>query len=153
VRNEFNAISINSEAHGEQTFIGRGAGMMPTAGAVVGDLFTLLNHEFVPSLLSGERLDIPVVDRQDVRCRYYVRFMVEDQPGVLSTVSSELARRGISIASVVQHESSIDPQKGVPLVVITHETTVGAMAQAVAAIDINDAVLQPTHTIRIMDTL
>ncbi len=153
VHNEFNAVAINSEAHGEQLFIGKGAGMMPTAGAVVGDLFTLLNHERVPSLFSQPRLDLPVVDRNDVRCRYFARFTVKDQPGVIAAVSSELAGRGISIASVVQRENTVDPERGVPLVVITHETTVGALAAAVAAIDHRDIMLQPAHTIRIMDAL
>jgi homoserine dehydrogenase len=153
VSNEFNAVAINCEAHGEQLFTGKGAGMMPTAGAVVGDLFSLLNHEKVPSLLSETRLDLPVVDRKDVRCRYFARFTVKDQPGVIAAVSSELASRGISIASVVQHENKIDPERGVPLVVITYETTVGAMAEAVAAIDRHDIMMQPAHTIRIMDSL
>ncbi len=153
VSNEFNAVAINCVAHGEQLFTGKGAGMMPTAGAVVGDLFSLLNHEKVPSLLSEARLDLPVVDRKDVRCRYFARFTVKDQPGVIAAVSSELASRGISIASVVQHENKIDPERGVPLVVITYETTVGAMAEAVAAIDSRDIMLQPAHTIRIMDSL
>ncbi len=153
VSNEFNAVAINTEAHGEQLFTGKGAGMMPTAGAVVGDLFTLLNHDKVPSLLSEPRLNLPVVDRNDVRCRYFARFMVKDQPGVIAAVSSELASRGISIASVVQHENTVDPERGVPLVVITYETTVGAMTEAVAAIDRHDIMLQPAHTIRIMDSL
>ena len=153
VSNEFNAVAIKSEAHGEQTFIGKGAGMMPTAGAVIGDLYTLLNHDNVTSLLSESRLDIPIVDSKNVRCRYFTRFTVKDQPGVISAVSGELAARGISIASVVQHEKAVDPRQGVPLVVITHETTAGAMSEAVAAIDRLDVMLQPAHTIRIMDTL
>ncbi len=153
VSNEYNAVAINSEAHGEQLFTGKGAGMMPTAGAVVGDLFSLLNHEKIPSLLAETRLDLPVVDRKDVRCRYFARFTVKDQPGVIAAVSSELASRGISIASVVQHENKIDPERGVPLVVITYETTVGAMAEAVAAIDRRDIMMQPAHTIRIMESL
>ena len=153
VKNEFNAISIDSEAHHLQTYIGKGAGMMPTAGAVVGDLFTLLVHRKVHSVFAEKRLDLPVLDRNDIRCRYYIRLIVRDQPGVLARVSSALADRDISIASVVQRENSTDPERGVPLVIITHETTVGAMAQAVRVINKEMVVLEPTHTIRIMDAL
>jgi len=153
VKNEFNAISIDSEAHHLQTYIGKGAGMMPTAGAVVGDLFTLVNHRSVPSIFTEKRLDLPVLNRDDIRCRYYLRIIVRDQPGVLSSVSSALAGKNISIASVVQRENSSDPERGVPLVIITHETTVGAIAQSVQVINQEQVVLEPAHTIRIMDAL
>ncbi|HLA40476.1 MAG TPA: homoserine dehydrogenase, partial [Candidatus Glassbacteria bacterium] len=55
VRNEFNAITINSQAHQEQTYIGKGAGMLPTAAAVVGDLFTLATRGALPSAFTEER--------------------------------------------------------------------------------------------------
>ena len=153
VKNEFNAISIDSEAHHLQTYIGKGAGMLPTAGAVVGDLFTLLSHRNVPSIFAEKRLDLPALDRNDIRCRYYLRIIVRDQPGVLARISNALAERNISIASVVQREDSPDPERGVPLVIITHETTVGAIAQAVLVINQEQVVLEPAHTIRIMDAL
>ena len=153
MKNEFNGISIDSQAHHLQTYIGKGAGMMPTAGAVVGDLFTLICHRNVPSIFAEKRLDLPVLDRNDIRCRYYIRLIVRDQPGVLARVSNTLAGEDISIASVLQREDSQDPERGVPLVIITHETTVGAMAQAVRKIDQEKVVLEPAHTIRIMDTL
>ncbi len=153
VKNEFNAISIDSEAHHLQTYIGKGAGMMPTAGAVVGDLFTLVNRRSVPSIFAKKRLDLPVLDRNDIRCRYYIRLIIKDQSGVLARVSNALAERNISIASVVQRENSSDPERGVPLVIITHETTVSAMAKAVLVINQEQVVLEPAHTIRIMDAL
>ena len=153
VKNEFNAISIDSQAHHLQTYIGKGAGMMPTAGAVASDLFTLICHRSVPSIFAEKRLDLPVLDRNDIKCRYYIRLIVRDQPGVLARVSNALAAKKISIASVLQRENSQDPERGVPLVIITHETTVGAMAQAVREIDREKVVLEPAHTIRIMDTL
>lgn len=153
VKNEFNAISIDSEAHHLQTYIGKGAGMLPTAGAVVGDLFTLLSHRNVPSIFAEKRLDLPALDRNDIRCRYYLRLIVRDQPGVLARISNALAEKNISIASVVQREDSPDPERGVPLVIITHETTVGAIAQAVRVINQEQVVLEPAHTIRIMDAL
>lgn len=153
VKNEFNAISIDSQAHHLQTYIGKGAGMMPTASAVVGDLFTLVNHRNVHSIFAEKRLDLPVLDRNDIRCRYYLRLIVRDQPGVLARISNALADRNISIASVVQRENSPDPNHGVPLVIITHETTVGAIAKAVRVINKEQVVLEPAHTIRIMEAL
>ena len=153
VRNEYNAITINSAAHHEQTYIGKGAGMMPTAAAIVGDLNTLATHDSLRSAFTLDRLDLPILDRKDVHCRYYMRLTVKDQPGVLARVSRALADKKISIASVVQKENLIDPERGVPLIIITHETTVGHMTDAVKIIDREKVVLEPARTIRIMDSL
>jgi len=153
VKDEFNAIMINAMAHHQHTYIGKGAGMMPTAGAVLGDLYTLLGDRKVRTVFAEEPLNLPVLDHAAVRGRFYLRLTVKDQPGVLARVSSALAARSISIASVVQKESSEDLERGVPLVIITHETTVGAVADAVSVIDEESIVLEPTHTIRIMDVL
>ncbi|OGF98068.1 MAG: hypothetical protein A3F83_16150 [Candidatus Glassbacteria bacterium RIFCSPLOWO2_12_FULL_58_11] len=153
VKNEFNAIAINCEAHQEQIYIGKGAGMMPTAGAIVGDLYTLLNHRELPSAFAERSLDLRLLERSDIKCRYYLRLTVKDQPGVLARVSSALADKKISIASVVQKENSSDPARGVPLMIITHTTTVGAIAEAVRVIDRESIILEPAHTIRIMDVL
>jgi len=53
----------------------------------------------------------------------------------------------------VQKENSSDPDRGVPLMIITHTTTVGAIAEAVRVIDRESIILEPAHTIRIMDVL
>ncbi|RLF30788.1 MAG: homoserine dehydrogenase [Thermoplasmata archaeon] len=153
VKNEFNAIMINSEAHHEHTYIGKGAGMMPTAGAVVGDLYTLVNHRNIPTVFAEEQIDLPLLERTEVKCRFYLRLMVKDQPGVLARVSSALAARNISIASVIQKETEEDPKKEVPLVIITHEAAVGAVDEAVRVINKEPVVMDPTHIIRIMDVL
>lgn len=153
VRNEFNAVMVNSWAHHEHTYIGKGAGMMPTAGAVIGDLYNLTEGRRIRTSFTEERLDLPVLDRELVRGRFYIRATVKDQPGVFARISGVLAEHGISIASVVQKESGGEPHLGVPLVIITHETTVGAVNVAAKEIDKAPVVLEPVHIIRIMDVL
>ncbi|HUU27969.1 MAG TPA: homoserine dehydrogenase [archaeon] len=153
VKNEFNAIMVNCMAHHEHTYIGKGAGMMPTAGAVVGDLYTLVSGRNVLTSFAEKRINFPVLRRSEVKGRFYLRLTVKDQPGVLAKVSSALAARNISIASVVQKENSEDPRRGVPLVIITHETTVGQVDDAVEVINPEPIILEPTHIIRIMDVL
>ncbi len=127
--------------------------MMPTAGAVLGDLYTLVNGHRVRSALAEQRLDLPILDRYAVRGRFYLRMMVQDRPGVIARVGAVLADHGISIASVVQKEQTEDPARSVPLVFITHETTVGAVGAAVEVINREPVTLEPTHIIRIMDVL
>ncbi|MEA1997394.1 MAG: ACT domain-containing protein, partial [Gemmatimonadota bacterium] len=74
-------------------------------------------------------------------------------PGVIARVGTVLSDKNISIASVVQKETGGDPETGVPLVIITRETTAGAVDQAVREIDKQSIVLEPTHTLRILDVL
>jgi homoserine dehydrogenase len=154
VKNEFNAVMVNSMAHHEHTYIGKGAGMMPTAGAVVSDLYALLSGNNIRTCFAEPRLDLPILSREEVCCRFYMRLTIVDRPGVLAAVSKELAARDISIASVMQKEPDEDPrQQGVSLLITTHETSVGRIADAVSAIDEDQCTLEPTHTLRIMDVL
>ena len=153
VKNEFNAVMINSMAHHEQTYIGKGAGMMPTAGAVVSDLYALLGKSRIRTCFAEPRLDLPILNRDEVSCRFYLRLTVVDRPGVLASASKALAARSISIASVLQKETDEDPERGVPLLITTHETTVGRVAEAISEIDKDPITLEPTRSLRIMDVL
>ena len=67
--------------------------------------------------------------------RYYLRFNVADQPSVLAEIAGMLGRQNISIASVIQHEAPEGSRGVVPLVIMTHNTTEGAIGRAVGAID------------------
>ena len=153
VKNEFNAVMINSMAHHEHTYIGKGAGMMPTAGAVVSDIYALLGKGKIRTAFTEPRLDLPMLSHNEVSCRFYLRLTAVDRPGVLASISKQLAARNISIASVLQKETGEDPGRGVPLLISTHQTTVGQVADAVRSIDADPVTLEPTHTLRIMDVL
>ena len=52
----------------------------------------------------------------DLEGRFYMRFDVVDQPGVLGQIIGRLGQHGISIASVYQHESQADRHQTVPIV-------------------------------------
>jgi homoserine dehydrogenase len=56
---------------------------------------------------------------------------VEDRPGVMAEIASVLARHQISIASVIQHEREEESHGAVPLVIMTHVATEGAMTAAI----------------------
>ena len=90
---------------------------------------------------------------EEVSGRFYLRLIVFDRPGVLASVSKALAERNISIASVLQKEAGEDPERGVPLLIITHDTTAGQVGDAVRALDRDPNTIEPTHTLRIMDVL
>ena len=127
--------------------------MMPTAGAVVSDLYVLLGKSRIRTCFAEPRLDLPILNRDEVSCRFYLRLTVVDRPGVLASASKALAARSISIASVLQKETDEDPERGVPLLITTHETTVGRVAEAISEIDKDPITLEPTRSLRIMDVL
>ncbi len=127
VNGVFNAIHLVGEFVGDMMVYGQGAGSLPTATAVVGDIIEIARNIRVnaggrvpPCSFRPEfREPVRIKPMAEVRCAYYLRFSVQDTPGVLSQLAGILAEHDISIASVLQRGRE---QGGrVPLVVITHE--------------------------------
>jgi len=124
VDGSFNAVSIFGSAVGQVTFYGRGAGMMPTASAVVADVIEvgLGNSEksFRATSLKARKEVLPLIKKiGDTLSRFYIRMMVKDQPGGLASYSRVLSKHDISISGVLQHEGS-GPDNTVPIVITTH---------------------------------
>lgn len=140
-----NAITVSGHAVGDLFLSGYGAGMMPTASAVLSDVVDLArNMRFkapgrVP--LMGYQSDavhpLPVLPVAQVVTRYYFRFSALDRPGVLSAVSGILGHHGISIESV--HQKGRKTDGAVPIVMLTHhakEADVQAALDEIAALDV-----------------
>jgi homoserine dehydrogenase len=148
----FNAVSLKGDAVGECLFYGRGAGMMPTASAVVADLVDVATGSLERSFSRlgafwGEAPRRRIRNILDTRGKYYLRFLVTDRPGVLGKISTILGHHHISILSVMQKEvRRIGP---VPLVVMTHEARERDVGAALRQIDALDVVKGKTVTIRV----
>jgi homoserine dehydrogenase len=157
VNGAMNAVYLTGDAVGPILLYGQGAGMMPTASAVVSDLIDLARNLIhgvagrVPALgwesaLSSRRLIKPI---NDLVTNYYLRFSALDQPGVLSQVSGILGKHNISIAAVIQKGRELAGT--VPIVMITHEAREADARQAMAEIDELPIVSPPTVFYRIED--
>jgi homoserine dehydrogenase len=146
VSGAYNAIRVVGDAVGCVFFHGLGAGRNPTASAVVADIIdTLLGR----TAITFKTLDLwsdrrrPAVSARDpdkISGCYYLRFNVEDRCGVMCEIAGVLSRHDISIASLIQHESDDDESLAdndniVPMVIMTHSATEGAIRKAVATID------------------
>lgn len=153
----YNALQIEGDAVGSTFFYGMGAGMMPTASAVVADIVELARNcikgisQRVPSLAFSwdELRDLRIRPMEDILTNYYLRFTAVDQPGVLSAISGVLARHDISILSVVQKGRRA--QSGVPIVMMTHEAREGAIREALKEIEDLPVTMGKTQLIRIED--
>ncbi|MFO7898894.1 MAG: homoserine dehydrogenase [Planctomycetota bacterium] len=148
----FNAVWTRGRATGDTMHYGRGAGQMPTAAAVVSDLIDVgLGRAAINAAafraLSGDLPPAGARDIAEIETRYYLRFTVVDQPGVLSAISGILGEHHISIASAIQPEQS--PEGDVPVVMLSHRAREHDLAAALAEIDRLDVVKAATQLIRI----
>jgi homoserine dehydrogenase len=135
----FNAVCVNGRALGSSVYYGQGAGMMPTATAVVADIVdaarALAGAAAAPPYgVAAEALaPTRVVPMKDITHEHYVRMELRDEPGVLGRITSILGAEKISIATVAQHEAA---RRGyVPVVMRTHQVREAAMSRALARIE------------------
>lgn len=157
VNGNFNAFHIIGNSSGSVFLYGQGAGMMPTASAVVGDLMDIAREilkevsVLVPYRSQGEdrMADIDLVPFEDIRTNYYFRFMAADQAGVLSKISGILGENNISIASVIQKGRK--EEGAVPVVMTTHKAREKDVRIALDRIAGLDVVHEKTTVIRIED--
>ena len=157
VGRNMNAVKIVGDAVGEMVLYGAGAGMMPTASAVVGDIVDAARniklgcHPRIPvfSYQPQAIQNLPLMPMDKVTTRYYVRFSALDRPGVLSNISGVLARYSISIASV--HQKGRHTQGPVPIVMLTHEAREADIQKALEEISSLDVIAEKPVLIRIED--
>ena len=149
VRGPYNAVRVVGDAVGDTLFYGRGAGEMPTASAVVGDLIDVVVGRAgltfrALDLWPGDAPPARLATPEAVRSRYYLRFSIVDRPGAIAVLAQSLGSHGISIASVIQHDPGDDSPDGVvPLVIMTHLAVESDVKAALAEIDRLD-VVRPT---------
>ena len=155
VDGSFNAISVFGNAVGETFYYGRGAGMMPTASAVVADLIDVAlgnSRRIFESLRLKPRAEVkPLLERiDDSISRFYVRVMAKDKPGVVARYGKILGDHEISISGVLQHEGS-GPSNTVPVVITTHKTQEKNMSAALADMTRSDVISGKPVCIRVVD--
>ncbi|MCU0716824.1 MAG: homoserine dehydrogenase [Pirellula sp.] len=114
VRGAYNAILVVGDAVGDMFFHGKGAGQMPTASAVVADMIdTAAGRTDITfrrlELWSDRESKIEILPYENSKGRYYMRFHVADEPGVLSQITGILGKHKVSIASIIQHEPEQAP--------------------------------------------
>jgi homoserine dehydrogenase len=142
-----NAVLVRGDEVGEVLFVGEGAGERPTASAVVSDMIDIAKAR---RLGIGPRETIfskaKVKPVSEVRSRYYLRFQVEDRPGMLGKLARVLGANGISISSVHQIEA---PARFVPLIILTHQASEEKVKNAVRLIQRSSLVKQQAVLIRV----
>ena len=135
VNGSFNAVYLHGHACQEMMLQGRGAGDMPTASAVVGDIIhaAMSDVHVHPTFANKADADATLTFQDNWNSRYFVRISATDAPGVLAKVAGWFAQENVSIATMMQKGSVEDGR--VPLIFITHGACEKAMQAALAAFD------------------
>ncbi len=135
-----NAVCLHGEALGPSMYYGAGAGMMPTATAVVADVLDVARDRVELGRPRLPPLGFPVRALSRARVRpigdvvseYYLRVQARDEPGVLARITGILGKAGISVASVVQRGRN--ERGAVPVVFRTYECRERDFRRAVARV-------------------
>jgi len=149
----YNAFYLVGNYSGPLFLFGQGAGMLPTASAVVADVIDIAKRieesRNVPEPTVPALTPLDLIPFDEVRTNYYFRFMAADRAGVLSKISGILGDHNISIASVIQKGRKKDGD--VPIVMITHEARERDVNDALEKIARLDVVRERGKVIRIED--
>ena len=149
VNDVFNAIYLRGDAVGDVMFYGRGAGMMPTGSAVVGDIMDVCRNILNDS---GARIRCTCYDEKRmlpidaVETKYYVRMNVEDRPKVLASIAGVLGENNVSIESVVQKTTGGSHAE---IIWVTHKTRESDLRAALAEIKRLPAVSSVDNWLRV----
>jgi len=111
-----NGIEVETDLLGTLHIAGSGAGQESTASGVVSDLVHLANSNINISE-STKKNKCDLVDFLSLSFQYYFYIKAEDIPGVMASITSMFAEKGIGIESIVQKEDL--KENMVPIVLIT----------------------------------
>ncbi len=155
----FNAVRLTGDFVGPTLLYGSGAGMDPTASAVMGDVMAIGRD-----ILSGARLRVPIMGccqeavqslpiqpMSEIISHYYLHFKSLDRPGVLARIAGCLGDHNISIQSMIQPERH--DADCVPIVLMTHAAKEADVVKALKEIETFDITCQNPRLIRVEHNL
>ena len=105
VNDSYNAVFVHGDAVEDAMFFGRGAGELPTASAVMGDIIDVARN--IEYGCNGRisctcYRETPIKKFDEVENKFFLRMQVKNQPGVLASIATVFGSHGVSIARVVQ---------------------------------------------------
>lgn len=139
-----NMVVLSGHFGGDVVFSGHGAGGHPTAVAVVSDLMALAH--------GSRRVEIPAKKAKvgaEFEVPHYIRFLVNDRPGIVAEITGALARERINIRAIVQKPGC--PQNALPFVVTVEPCKSSALQRALESVRGMDCMLQPPLDLQMLE--
>jgi homoserine dehydrogenase len=150
------AVFVDTDSFGKGLFVGAGAGELPTASAVVADIIDIASGRInKPFGVAAENLkDGSFSSIEDHEGEYYLRLRVKDQDGVLSSVTSILAKNKIGFEKV--HQEPITNEKApesktkeADIILITHNAAEKLIRKSITALDAQKYLTEEPVLIRV----
>jgi homoserine dehydrogenase len=147
VKGAYNAIWVKGHFGADTFYYGRGAGPNPTGVAVVSDLMRVAREirSGSPERVSpfaherlGEYQPVPITFQHRP---YYLRFRVDDRPGIIAELAGILAAKHISLEAVLQ--LPCDTKHDLPFVITTEPSSEQAVRDAVEQMSRLDFMREP----------
>ncbi len=131
-----NAVVAEGNFVGRLLFQGAGAGEGPTASAVVADLVSIGRGDASPAfaLPATALRALEKADSGAREGRSYIRFRVQDRPGVLAELTAAMRDGGVSIESLIQ-EGEADANGTVLVSMVAHRGPVRCVRAALARLE------------------
>lgn len=151
VNDVFNAIFVTGDAVGDAMFYGRGAGELPTASAVLGDIMEVtrnIQHEAKARVLCTCYENKPICPIEETESTFYVRLLAQDEPGVFAKIAGVFAEQQISLNSVIQ-KRKID--NCAEIVFLTYTVKDAALRRALAKLETLPVIEEISNVIRVHD--
>ena len=150
VNDSYNAVFVNGDAVENAMFYGRGAGELPTASAVVGDLFDIARNikaNCCARIGCTCYKELPVKKMADTYNRYFMRLIVEDRCGVLAEMTAVFAKYGVSVAQIIQKAARAE--ESAEVVVITAKVREGDFRTAMEELSGRSSVRKVSSMLRV----
>jgi homoserine dehydrogenase len=144
-----NMVVLEGDSVGQIVLRGAGAGMGPTASAVMGDVVDIARGVRMPVFgVPATALVVPVAATVAAASAWYLRMVLVDKPGALAKVATALGEAGISIDRMRQYGHS-DAQA--PVLIVTHKATRDDVKDALARFGGTGVVVGAPVALRIED--
>ena len=152
-----NAVEVRGNAVGPTLYYGAGAGEMPTASAVVGDLMEIAREiqrggsgPVAPLSYRPEHITPkPIVSDADISGRAFLRMTARDSPGILGLISTTLGDEGVGLESILSREQGGGSGTSITVIVLTRIATEEALQRAVQRISALSEISGSPRLIRI----
>lgn len=148
VRDSFNAVFVHGDAVDDAMFYGRGAGELPTASAVMGDIIDVARN--IEYGCNGRisctcYRETPIKKFDEIENKFFLRMQVKNQPGVLASIATVFGNNGVSIARVVQKHIKGDQAE---LVIVTDKVREDYLKNALEQLRDSENIFEISSVIR-----
>ena len=145
-----NAVVVDGEPIGRTIYEGAGAGKGPTSSSIISDIASIMvgNDDFSFGLSPKAKKSYKLFNFNKHVSKYYIRFLVHDKPGVLSAITSVLAKNKISIQNLIQDP---DKNKLSNVIIVTHKAIEYQIQKSIAILSKNKKIFKKIVLIRIRD--